>query len=204
MKCDHARFCRVDRTYQSGQDRITQVRRTRPRRERVAAAGRSTQVRQSTADTAVPRTPTMAGDEVMLGAASVWLGERASAIEDILAYAISIQDGIARACSSVALWCCCAFVSHGSGGRLANHSEGTTSTSHGMATCVESGWSHQVCQPAVSQSIAQESQGQGSTTGRKPAKSHATPKSESTRTTSLNPDEQLKAARPGLSSSRQH
>ena len=54
------------------------------------------------------------------------------------------------------------------GGRLANHSEGTTSTSHGMATCVESGWSHQVCQPAVSQSIAQERQGQGSTTGRKP------------------------------------
>ena len=53
-------------------------------------------------------------------------------------------------------------------GRLANHFEGTTSTSHSVATCVESGWSHQVCQPAVSQSIAQEKQGQGSTTGRKP------------------------------------
>ena len=32
----------------------------------------------------------------------------------ILAQAISVQDGIFRACSSVALWCCCAFVSHGS------------------------------------------------------------------------------------------
>ena len=65
-----------------------------------------------------------------------------------MAQAISVQDGIARTCSSVALWCCCAIVSHDSpwdevgfrgqfvGGRLANYFEGTPSTSHGMASCV--------------------------------------------------------------------
>ena len=33
----------------------------------------------------------------------------------ILVQAISVQDGIVRACSSVVLWCCCAFVSFLSG-----------------------------------------------------------------------------------------
>ena len=61
-----------------------QVRRTRPSRERAATVGSSTQVRQSTTDPTVPRTPTVAGhltqqvgsDEGMLRAVNVWLGER--------------------------------------------------------------------------------------------------------------------------------
>ena len=57
------------------------------------------------------------------------------------------------------------------GGRLVNHAGGTTSTSHGMAT-VESGWSH-ICQPAVSQSIAQERQSKGQPQVEKPVKCHA-------------------------------
>ena len=64
-KCDHTRFCRVDRTYQSEQARITlSVDRSGVRdavRERTAAAGCSTQVRQSSSDTAVARTATVAG-----------------------------------------------------------------------------------------------------------------------------------------------
>ena len=55
-------------------------RRTRPSRERAATVGSSTQVRQSTTDPTVSRTPTVAGhpsrqvgsDEGMLRAVSVW------------------------------------------------------------------------------------------------------------------------------------
>ena len=74
----------VSRTYQSEQARITlAVRRTGPSRERTAIVGSSTQVRQSTTDPTVSRTPTVAGhltrqvgsDEGMLRAVSVWLGE---------------------------------------------------------------------------------------------------------------------------------
>ena len=58
-------------------------------RERTAAAGCSTQVRQSSSDTAVARTATVAGhtsrqvgkDEMVLRAVSAWLGERGSLLE---------------------------------------------------------------------------------------------------------------------------
>ena len=87
-KCDHVRFCRVDWTYQSEQARITlSVERSGVRGPVVSALqqlGSSTHVRQSTADPAVSRTPTMAGsptrqvgsDGATLRAVGAWLGER--------------------------------------------------------------------------------------------------------------------------------
>ena len=61
-----------------------QIRGARLSRERTAAAGSSTQARQSSSDTAVARTATVAGhpsrqigrDEMVLRAVSAWLGER--------------------------------------------------------------------------------------------------------------------------------
>ena len=60
-----------------------QVRRSRPSRGCAATVGSSTQVRKSTTDPTVSRTPTVAGrstrqvgsDEAMLKAGSAWLGE---------------------------------------------------------------------------------------------------------------------------------
>ena len=72
-KCDHARFCRVDRTYQHEQARITLAVDRSGVRDPVV----------STTDPTVSRTPTVAGhptrqvgSEGVLRAVSMWLGER--------------------------------------------------------------------------------------------------------------------------------
>ena len=98
----------------------------------------------------------------------------------ILAQAISVQDGIARACSSVALLCCCAISAtavHGSqqevgfGGQLVRGSleddfEGSTSTIRDRG--IEQVFSH-CSQEEASQSGAKERQRQGSIQGCRPA-----------------------------------
>ena len=98
----------------------------------------------------------------------------------ILAQATTVQDGIARACSSVALLCCCALSAtavHGSqqevgfGGQFVRGSleddfEGSTSTIRDIV--IEQVFS-QCSREEVSQSGAKERQRQGSIQGCRPA-----------------------------------